>query len=162
LKILVDAMLGTLARYLRILGYDTLYVRDCDDSMIIDICVAQERLLVTRDRELASKALKRGCKVMLITNEYANTPMVLGYLAAKLDLNLKVDFSKTRCPLCNAVLTVVESSKERLQIGLIGVDVVFKCFSCGNYYWKGSHWKKIAQCLEEALEWKKLLSDRKS
>lgn len=154
-------MLGSLARFLRILGYDTIYARDCDDSMVIDICVSQKRLLVTRDRELALKASKSGCRVLLVAEEHIKMPKLLGYVAAKLDLSLKVDFSKTRCPLCNTVLTVVKS-KEKHEAGLNGMNRVFKCPACGNYYWIGGHWIKITQCLEEASKWKKLLLSLKS
>ncbi|MEJ2081418.1 MAG: Mut7-C RNAse domain-containing protein [Acidobacteriota bacterium] len=54
-RFFADAMLGTLARWLRILGYDTEYQRDVDDDDLVRRCVAEGRIALTKDRRLVER-----------------------------------------------------------------------------------------------------------
>ena len=62
----VDGMLGSLARWLRILGYDTDYANQRDDAELVRIARAEDRVLLTRDRELAGW---RGVHALLIESQ---------------------------------------------------------------------------------------------
>ena len=57
---LVDAMLGNIARKLRIFGYDTLYLKDTSDSSVLGIASREKRILLTRDKELFRRVIKEG------------------------------------------------------------------------------------------------------
>ena len=83
-RLLVDAMLGRLARWLRLLGYDALYWRDGSDEALIAAAQAANRLIVTRDHALFGR---RGVRAVLITGEtlqaqLAGSPRSVGRPAA--------------------------------------------------------------------------------
>ncbi|MEM4516988.1 MAG: Mut7-C RNAse domain-containing protein, partial [Desulfurococcaceae archaeon] len=61
-RFIVDTMLGTVARWLRILGYDTVYDKSAEDWQIIRRAELEKRIIVTRDRGLHIKAIKSGLK----------------------------------------------------------------------------------------------------
>ena len=65
-RLLVDAMLGRLVRWLRLMGYDAAYWRDGSDEALIAAAQAEDRLIVTRDHALAGR---RGVRAVLIAAE---------------------------------------------------------------------------------------------
>jgi uncharacterized protein with PIN domain len=148
-RFLVDSMLGSLARWLRICGYDAEYRRDADDESLMEEASGTGRVLLTRDRVLAVRAKKRDVEAFLVEGE--NDVEQLGGVAAALGLEL--DPSSSRCPKCNGSLTRV--GRDRVQ-GLVpeasleAFDVFWVCDSCGGVYWRGSHWDQIASTVEEA------------
>ncbi len=148
-RFLVDGMLGSLARWLRISGYDAEYRREADDDSLIEEASRTGRVLLTRDRELAHRARKRGMEAVLVEGE--DEVFQLGELAAVFGLEL--DPSCSRCPKCNGPLTRVEKDqiKDRVpEASLEAFEVFWVCGVCGNVYWRGSHWDQIVSTLEEA------------
>ena len=144
---LLDGMLGKLARWLRIAGFDTLYYRDKEDRELIKEALESNRVLLTRDRDLVLRAKKRGVRVLLINQEEAVSQ--LSQLKDIFDLTLEPSLS--RCPICNGVL--VEESKENVsdrvpESSLNGFEEFWACKECQKVYWKGSHWNKILETLE--------------
>ena len=67
MKFIVDGMLGRLAKWLRILGYDTAYFPHLDDNQLVRLARAEGRLLLTRDRGLARR---RGLQYLLIESDH--------------------------------------------------------------------------------------------
>ena len=133
-RVLVDSMLGSLARWLRIGGYDAEYRRDADDDSLMEEASKTGRVLLTRDMVEGEGDVEH-----------------LGALAAALGLEL--DPSNSRCPRCNGSLTQVDKDQVRDRVpeaSLEAFDVFWVCGSCGGVYWRGSHWKQIASTLEEA------------
>ena len=148
-RFLVDSMLGSLARWLRIGGYDAEYRRDADDDSLMEEASRTGRILLTRDRVLALRAKKRGVETILVEGE--GDVEQLGALAAALGLDL--DPSNSRCPKCNGSLTRVSRDQVRDRVpeaSLEAFDVFWVCDSCGCVYWRGSHWDQIASTLDEA------------
>ncbi len=148
---IVDTMLGNLARWLRILGYDTLYDRRYEDWRILRIAEKENRIIITRDRGLHRRALNRGLKSILI--EVDNIAERLAYIALMTGIRLYVDLSKSRCPICNTQLIKISKEKVRDKVP----PKVYKlhddfwiCPRCGKVYWIGSHWRKIEEILDNA------------
>ena len=56
-KFIADDMVGKLARFLRILGYDTVYIHDIDNNRLIDIALKEDRIILTRDTALVQRTL---------------------------------------------------------------------------------------------------------
>ncbi|MEM4035324.1 MAG: Mut7-C RNAse domain-containing protein [Fervidicoccaceae archaeon] len=150
LKFAVDAMLGNLARYLRMLGYDTVYSTNLEDAQLLELCQAEGRILVTGDRVLAATARRMDCKVLLLEPEdSARLPRALGKVAEAFSLRLKIDPEHSRCPLCNSVLRRADIDEVKAA-GLTPGKGALKCDNCGNIYWAGGHWRTIKAVLEEA------------
>jgi uncharacterized protein with PIN domain len=134
-----DAMLGTLAKWLRILGYDTLYDPALDDYQLMRLARAEGRVLLTRDRELARR---RGVETLLIESEELD-----GQVHQVLDdLDLEPDQSFSRCPVCNDPLQPLnrEAARARVPAYVARTHQTFKiCPACQRVYWRGSHWRRM-------------------
>ena len=148
MRFIADAMLGTLAKWLRILGYDTLFDPDLDDHQLVRLARAQDRVLLTRDRELARR---RGLSVLLVTSERLDAQV--GQVLA--EFSLEPDRSFSRCPVCNVPLAVVdrETARSRVPAYVAQTHKKFKsCPTCQRIYWRGSHWQRMDDQLARMLE----------
>ncbi len=136
-------MLGSLARWLRFMGYDTAYPRAMNDSDLIALACAEDRVLLTRDKELASRLPGA---VRIRSDELEEQ---IREVAEVLPLRLVDPLS--RCSVCNAVIEPV--SKEEVQ-DLIPEGVrsrhqeFWRCPGCRRVYWQGSHWDKMVERLD--------------
>ncbi len=153
LKFIADTMLGSLARWLRMLGYDTLYSRDYSDKEILELASKDSRIILTRDLSLHRKAQKRNLRSIYLENETIQGKLTL--LALKLKINLELNPDNSRCPICNGIL--VRASKEdvlnRVPEKIIELHENFWiCTSCGKVYWKGKHWITMNKILSEVRE----------
>ena len=140
-RFLVDGMLGTLAKWLRIAGYDTKYSPRWDDNELARIARAEGRVLLTRDAELARR---RGLQSLLI--EEGDLEQQLAQVAQAFGLSLDHPFS--RCPVCNAPLENVPKAMAWGQVP----PFIFKtqdsfrlCPECNRFYWRGTHWQGMCE-----------------
>ena len=149
-KLLVDGMLGSIARFLRILGHDTLYFRDLSDKKLIEIAKDEDRVLITCDQELHRMASSRGVKSIFVESDVSKEVQLARIMVA---LGIEPTFNpeRTRCPLCNNPL--IKTSKDRVK-GKVPeksyelYDDFWICPGCGKVYWIGSHWRQIRNFLE--------------
>ncbi len=142
-------MLGDVAKFLRILGYDTLYFPDLNDRELIEMASREERVLVTSDEELYKLANRRGVNVMLIRGGASREEKV-AFVFASLRIEPQFDPDKTRCSLCNGKLRRVpkEAVKGRVSENTYrAYDRFWVCEGCGRIYWIGSHWRNINRSL---------------
>jgi len=151
-KFIVDAMLGSLAKWLRLLGYDTLYSTSYNDAQIISIAARTKRIVVTSDKGLYRRAIKAGLRAVLLPE--SGVTESLARLASAGLIELKVDPSKSRCPLCNGVLKEVTDRnlvRGRVPPGALAkYSKFYVCARCGHVYWEGGHWRNIRRIVEEA------------
>jgi len=135
----VDAMLGWLARMLRILfGLSAVYKTELEDAEL----VTTECLVITRDRELFRR--RRGPTILLATEDHVK------WIAAFLRLGLK-PLEKSACPLCGGQLLEVPCTEAEKAVGhRVLSHVCWRCSSCGRYYWVGSHWRRLLQLVQDA------------
>lgn len=146
-RFLADEMLGSLARWLRVMGYDAEYARDMRDDDILHRAVEEGRTLLTRDRELARKAGERG---MLLHSD--DGVEQLEEVVRQFDLVFNEE--RTRCTLCNRDLVPIgpEEASERVPPRVLERHREFlSCPSCGRVYWKGTHWAGICAHVNEAI-----------
>ncbi len=142
MKLLCDHMLGSLARWLRFMGYDTAYPEPGPDRALIERARAEGRILLTRDKELAGRVPESVAIRSDILEEQ------ISEVAATLRLHLIDPLS--RCSLCNERLVPVPV--ETVQ-GLVPEGVrsrhqeFWQCPSCRRVYWQGSHWDKMVERL---------------
>ena len=145
MKYVADAMLGRLAKWLRILGYDTVYFPQVEDRDLVRIARSEERLLLTRDRELTRR---RGLRSLLIESDRLDEQV--GQLLR--DLDLSVDWSVSRCARCNTVLRSIgkEEVRSRVPPYVVREHQQFSlCPRCDKVYWKGTHWQKMQRRIEK-------------
>ncbi len=151
-------MLGRLARWLRLLGHDTLYYPHIEDSLILRIAKEQNRTLLTRDTRLVKV---RGLKNFLLLKE--NDPFEqLRTVIAQFKLLSPDEMQKpvsnkiySRCSLCNNMLNdaVREEAKGHVPPYVYMTSRSFKrCPACDKYYWEGTHREKLRKKLREILE----------
>ncbi|MDI6704070.1 MAG: Mut7-C RNAse domain-containing protein [bacterium] len=146
MKFVADNMLGRLAKWLRILGYDTVYVRTDDDEELIDIAETEDRILLTRDTRLAKSWV---VPTVLIKSEEISSQLKQVIKRYNLDLEENL---LSRCPICNIEVSPID--KERIfnyipKLVYETYNEFWTCKNCGRYYWEGTHWKNIKQKVKE-------------
>jgi hypothetical protein len=138
---IVDAMLGSLARWLRILGFDARYADNvASDDEIIRLAEEEGRVVVTRDRRLAGATTS-----ILVAMEDDLDGQLARVLSAIGERPTDAGLF-TRCSLCNGPLADATPAEVtgRVPAGVLAEGRAFKkCSSCGQVYWKGSHWEQI-------------------
>jgi uncharacterized protein with PIN domain len=145
MKLLADAMLGRLARWLRILGYDTAYLADTDDFAVLRLARAEERLILTRDHDLAER---RGARTLLIASESLEDQLRQVWAT----VGPPFDAAAPRCPVCNQPLTeaAAEVVAKRLPAYVQRTHESFsQCNTCERIYWKGTHWQRMEGLIRE-------------
>ena len=138
-RFVVDGMLGSLARWLRILGYDTDYANRRDDAELVRIARAEDRVLLTRDRELAGR---RGVRALWVASQSLDEQLAQ-VMAAFPRLP---GSGPGRCPVCNTVLVQVTRQEvaHRLPVYILKSHRDFqRCPGCDRVYWQGSHWQNM-------------------
>ena len=108
MKFIVDSMLGSLARWLRMLGYETDYDSRADDKILLEKTHLENGILLTRDAELYNRARSKGLISVLVQGETDETR--LGHLGDTLGLSLELDMAHTRCPECGSALRQISRS----------------------------------------------------
>lgn len=146
-RFVLDVHLGRLARYLRLLGFDSFYARQAEDAELSARAAAESRVLLTRDRGLLKRSqVTRGYCV-----RETDPARQLQEVVERLDLwGAARPF--TRCLVCNGPLEAVEAA----QVGACVPHRVLeahraftRCRGCGRVYWPGSHHAAMLRRLEE-------------
>jgi len=147
---ILDVHLGKLARFLRLLGFDTLYRNDYDDDEIVAIAQAEKRIVLTRDIGI-----------------FKHSAVTHGYWVRSTNINEQIyeivdrfDLRKqckpyTRCLACNGVMKVVEKEDVVSQLNegtRKYYDSFSQCVSCGKVYWKGPHFDKLDNLVEKVCQ----------
>jgi uncharacterized protein with PIN domain len=149
-RFVADAHLGGLARLLRMAGFDTLYDNNIQDDVVEAIAAAEERVVLTRDRDLLKRrTITHGCYIHTLKAAHQ-----LRELFDRLDLGGSVE-PFTLCLHCNVPLRTVdkESVLERLPPSVRELHQEFNtCDCCQRVFWKGSHWKRMMALLAVATE----------
>lgn len=148
-RFILDAHLGKLCKYLRMLGFDSLYRNDFGDDEIIELALKEKRIILSRDRLLLqSRRVTHGYYIRS-TEKHQQ----LREVVQKFDLYSQFR-SFTRCMTCNAELI----PKKRKDIKhlvqgeiLMFFDEFFYCPVCIKVYWKGSHFKRMESFILELL-----------
>jgi len=147
-RLIADAMLGGLARWLRVLGLDTAHDPSLDDPDLVDWAVAEERVILTRDRRLVLR--KRAWNHLLVRSEVVDEQVrqVLGDL--RLEPSPEDLFS--RCLRCNEELREVPAKEAAREVPpyVARTQTRFRrCPSCGRIYWRATHAERMRRRLRK-------------
>ncbi len=147
-RLLADEMLGRLARYLRMMGCDTTYVRGWSDAAIVRTAREEGRTVLTRDRELASR-LPGAVRIRSV-----DLPGQLKEVASAVP-GLPRSLAFERCTVCNGTLREAPGAPTGRDAAPRGPSAgsprsgVFACVDCGHRYWDGSHTAAVRRHLAE-------------
>jgi uncharacterized protein with PIN domain len=154
LKFIVDQNVGRLVKWLRIMGYDTIFFNGSNDSRMIATALAEGRVILTRDTQIMRRRVvtKGLLKAILIQSDDPEQQMLQVIETLNLDCNFR---PFALCLECNEYL--VERSKEEVKNRV--PPYVFKtreqymeCPSCRRIYWRGTHWQAMTKRLEHFME----------
>ncbi|VTT87379.1 putative protein [Halorubrum sp. DM2] len=159
--VLLDVMCGKLATYLRICGYDAAYALDRGieaDDRLLSLAAAEDRVLITRDRDLADRAPDADPAVDAVLLTERDVLDQLRELAA-VGFRIELAAEPSRCGSCNGPVERVALTEEETDAGDavapadrpdyvpddVGTDRPgWRCADCGQWFWKGGHWDAVA------------------
>ncbi len=151
MKFIVDNNTGKLAKWLRMMGYDTLFFRGGDDSQMVTMALAEGRVILTRDTQIVRRRVVANgqLKVLLIQSDQPEWQMQQVVAMLNLDNQLK---PLSICLECNHPL----EERERQQVKDLVPPYVFQtqcqymaCPVCRRVYWRGTHWQAMTKKLEQ-------------
>jgi uncharacterized protein with PIN domain len=148
-RFLCDAMLGSLARWLRFFGFDAVFLEPGpEDRMLAEQARTEGRWLLTRDRDLAAA----GPRTMLVRAEELDDQLLEVF--ERLGLHPAATLEHARCSECNGEL--VDVSRDDIA-GVTPPHVLAtsphfrRCGGCGRVYWPGSHGERIRERMEKIV-----------
>lgn len=142
-RFVADVHLGTLARYLRLLGFDTRYDNRCEDAELVRCSVAERRILLTRDVGLLKHKVLTHAHYVRATDPERQ----LEEIVRALDLARRIR-PFTRCMVCNGRLSRVRKDRvaEELPVSVRqSVRRIVRCTACRRLYWPGSHFARLTR-----------------
>lgn len=151
---LADAMLGRLARWLRVVGTDTLQLPlETPDPLLVERARRDARVLLTRDRHLIREL--RPERVLAIQSD---VPLEqLAEVIHGFELRRPAELM-TRCLVCNSLLLELAPDTARSALPSSARELpgpVRRCPTCNHVYWRGSHVRRMEAALAAALpEWR--------
>ncbi len=145
-------MFGRTAKWLRLLGYDTLYSNSINDDQFLEIAKSKNRILLTKDELLVERAKNEKIPVFFLRGK--NYLENLALLSKKFEINLTIDTTISRCPSCNHKITPVEKSTVKGKVPRTTYELFSEFWECGNekckkIYYKGHHWLNFEKTLEK-------------
>jgi len=149
MKFLCDQMLGTLAKWLRLFGFDTFYANiEMKDENLLQVTKKENRIIITRDKQLISRGRKENLQVIEINT--TDLDEQLSYVLSHVKINKNAILS--RCSLCNTVLDEIKKNdvKDKVPEKVFENNEKFWfCPKCDKIYWMGSHYDKIINKIDE-------------
>jgi uncharacterized protein with PIN domain len=149
MRFAADRMLGKLAKWLRMLGYDTLYSSALSDDRFLELA-EQGRILLSRNTRIVDKMASN--RLIIVKG---NDPKIqLKGLVRLLDLRLDPNDFFSRCMVCNGLIEPVERQDVAGKVPdhiWSGHDSFSECTSCGKIYWPGSHLERSRREIERLL-----------
>jgi len=151
LKFIVDNNVGKLAKWLRIMGYDTRFFDGSDDSQMVATALKEDRVILTRDTQI----MKRGVvtsgrlKAVLIQSDKPEQQIRQVVETLKLDCQFR---PFAICLECNQPLKESSQQQVRDQVPLYVFQTqnqYVECPACHRIYWRGTHWQAMTKKLEK-------------
>jgi len=150
-KFIADNNVGKLARWLRMMGYDTLLFRQKDDAQMIKTALSEDRVILTKDTQFMKRRLVTNGKLRTIHIKQDDPKLQVQEVVKTLNLNYHFKpFSL--CLECNQAL--IARDKEEVQ-NLVPSRVLeaqtqyTQCPACHRIYWQGTHWQAMVKKLQD-------------
>lgn len=137
-KFAADRMLARVARWLRILGADTIFDQSIDGAAMLKLARTEGRVMLTRD-----KRLKTAPDVLFLNSNNFREQMREVLTRYPFDV---LDNAFSRCSRCNTPLIEVDREVVRLRVPpfVYASNAKFsECPNCAHIYWGGTHPERI-------------------
>ena len=148
-RFIADAHLGQLAKSLRMLGFDVLYRNDYSDAQVAHIAAEEDRIVLTRDRDLLiRKEIIRGCYLHAIDTDAQMAEVIARFRLAPFVRAF------SRCLTCNGELRAVDKHKVEQRVPPHSrqfYERFYECAGCAQVYWEGSHVARMRVRVEQML-----------
>jgi uncharacterized protein len=149
---IADAMLGKMARKLRIFGFDTIYDSNIDDMDILDSSRYQNRIVLTSDRTLFKRCKKKGIDAILTDKGTDLENLVTIFSSLNIE-SVNLQKLPHLCTSCNGFLdTIIDKNLIKNQIPdrlLHSKKIFYVCTKCNKVYWIGTHVERISCLIKE-------------
>lgn len=148
-RFIADAMLGRLARWLRIMGFDTAYEEHISDAELVRRSLQEQRTVLTRDRALPEEW--RVASIFLLASETGMGQLREVTRAFGLAADVKLF---TRCSVCNELLEPVSADAVRGDVPprIFATHEDFRrCPGCSRVYWRGTHTDRMERVVAKVL-----------
>jgi uncharacterized protein with PIN domain len=148
-RFLADTMLGRLARWLRLLGFDCAYPGEIGDEALVRWGVEEGRVVLTRDRSLPEEWRVTGIRVLRAERAFEQVVEVL----RAFDLGGAVRLF-SRCSECNLPLVEAAAQEvaDRVPPRVRASQREFRaCPGCRRVYWEGSHTERMRRVAGQML-----------
>ena len=142
-----DVVLGSLAKWLRILGFDTFYSNNIDDNQLLETAWREKRILLSKDHQLIYGVNPK--QALLI--ESKKMPQQLRQVVTAFHLNHFVALF-SRCVDCNVQVVPIEKAaiKEKVPAFVYqNYDEFWVCPECRQVFWPGTHKEYAGKWLAE-------------
>ncbi|TBR24728.1 MAG: hypothetical protein EPO63_03390 [Candidatus Nitrosotenuis sp.] len=153
-KFLADAMLGNIARKLRLLGFDCKYFATIKDDQLLSIAKNENRILITRDHEISNICKKQDIVTIDLLGMDEMSQIV--EICKKISVNkCKINMTNVRCTLCNGIIQSIEKEKiiDRIPIKVVqSMQQFWICDFCNKIYWEGTHIRNLQKFIDEVNE----------
>ena len=143
-RFIVDVNVGRLAKWLRVLGYDTLFPTDEGDNELVRMGLREERIIGTKDSGIAERRVVTTGQLKVVLIQHDDIQSQVRQVINALNLNNRGQF--TRCIRCNELLVDLsrESAKQEVPTYVFQTQEEFmRCPSCRRIYWRGTHWANM-------------------
>lgn len=144
---IVDAMLGNLAKKLRVLGYDSAYFSSIEDEKLVSIAKNEKRIILTKDERLCKTAQNQEITSVLIRGNDEIEQIAQIHQSIKFE-KFVIDTNNSRCIICNGKLQLIEKYRAigKIPEGILEREEKFwMCDGCKKIYWQGTHFEKLQE-----------------
>lgn len=151
IKFIADNNVSKLARWLRLLGYDTLLFKEKDDGQMIKIALSENRVILTKDTQFIKRHLVTNGTLRTIHITQDDPKLQVQEVVKTLNLNYHFKpFSL--CLECNQVLIArgKEDVKNLIPAHVFETQTQYtECPTCHRIYWRGTHWQAMVKKLQD-------------
>ena len=153
-RFFVDAMLGNVARKLRLMGYDTRYEAGIEDKQLIELAKKDHRIVISSDEGLIRNVSKLGIESIFINNkvEIKQIREIINKFNLK---SIQISGDKARCTKCNSQTELVDKKNicNKLSNRILEFnDKFWICKTCDKIFWEGTHIKNLQNFVGELNE----------
>lgn len=152
-KLIADCNVGKLAKWLRLMGYDSRLFNGSNDSQLVAIALAEGRVILSRDTQIMKRRVITSGKLKAILIQDDEPELQIRQVIDTLDLDSQFR-PFTLCLECNQVLVERDKGEVKDLVPLFVYETqsqFMQCPACQRIYWRGTHWQAMTKRLKKFI-----------